>query len=60
MAKWIKNLSVSKRLRAASKRIKELEAENAFLKNKINYLEETFIPIIPDEVLEKQYAATRT
>lgn len=57
MAKLIKNIIVSKRLRAANKRIKELETEVSFLKNKISYLEETFVPIIPDNLMTKVYAA---
>lgn len=42
--KWIKNLFVSKELKAANKRILELETEVATLKGKIHYLETTFIP----------------
>lgn len=50
MAKWIKNLMVSERLRAANKRILELETEVASLKKQIANLEDTFIPKIPDEI----------
>jgi vacuolar-type H+-ATPase subunit D/Vma8 len=54
MIKWIKNLFVSKRLRAANKRILELETEVSSLKKQIAALENTFIPDIPDDV---HYAA---
>jgi polyhydroxyalkanoate synthesis regulator phasin len=50
MIKWIKNLFVSKRLRAANKRILELETEVSSLKKQIADLENTFIPEIPDNV----------
>ncbi len=50
MSKWIKNLFVSKRLRAANKRILELETEVSKLKKQIVSLEDAFIPNIPDEV----------
>ena len=50
MSKWIKNLFVSKRLRAANTRILELETEVSDLKKQIANLEDTFIPDIPDEI----------
>lgn len=50
MIKWIKNLSVSKRLRAANERIMELETEVSSLNKQIVDLENTFIPDIPDDV----------
>lgn len=54
MIKWIKNLFVSKRLRAANKRILELETEVSALRQKVTDLEDTFIPDVPDE---ERYAA---
>lgn len=50
MSKWIKNLFVSKRLRAANTRILELETEVSDLKKQIANLEDIFIPDIPDEI----------
>ncbi len=50
MIKWIKNLFVSQRLRAANSRILELETEVESLKKQIAKLEDTFVPNIPDEV----------
>lgn len=50
MIKWIKNLFVSKRLRAANERIQELETEIVFLKQCIDNLETTFIPEIVNDI----------
>ena len=54
MFKWIKNLFVSKRLRAANERIRELEAEVTKLTVDIRLLEDTFLP---ETTLESYYAA---
>lgn len=59
MIKWIKNLFVSKRLRAANERIRELETEVFLLKLQVDALEDAFLPNTPQEVLEEQYAAEK-
>ena len=57
MIKWIENLFVSKRLRAAEHRIKELETELEKCKAQLLELEDWFIPEIPEEVLDAAYSS---
>lgn len=60
MIKWIKNLVVSKRLRADSKQIREIETKVSLLKIKFNILKSTFLSNIYQEMLEEKYSAVKS
>lgn len=59
MIKWIKNLVVSKRLRADSKQIRKIETKVSLLKIKFNILKSTFLSNMYQEMLEEKYSAVR-
>ena len=59
MIKWIKNLVVSKRLRADSKQIREIETKVFLLKIKFNILKSTFLSNMYQEMLEEKYSAVK-
>lgn len=59
MIKWIKNLVVSKRLRADSKQIREIETKVSLLKIKFNILKNTFLFNMYQEMLEEKYSAVK-
>lgn len=59
MIKWIKNLVVSKRLRADSKQIREIETKVSLLKIKFNILKSTFLSNMYQEMLEEKYSAVK-
>ena len=59
MIKWIKNLVVSKRLRADSKQIREIETKVFLLKIKFNILKNTFLSNMYQEMLEEKYSAVK-
>ena len=59
MIKWIKNLAVSKRLRADSKQIREIETKVSLLQIKFNILKSTFLSNMYQEMLEEKYSAVK-
>lgn len=59
MIKWIKNLVVSKRLRADGKQIREIETKVSLLKIKFNILKSTFLSNMYQEMLEEKYSAVK-
>lgn len=59
MIKWIKNLVVSKRLRADSKQIRKIETKVSLLKIKFNILKSTFLSNMYQEMLEEKYSAVK-